>query len=306
MHDLVTTHTSTVTEDQIDHLGHMNVRFYAVNAHAATRTVLADLPGWDGRDHLVHDVYTRHLREQLLGARLAVRSAVLESSTGALRLHHELVNRDTDDLAATFVHGISPLDEDGRRLPLSPSVLAAAADRAIAHPAHAPTRTISLQADLMANTPSLATVRDRGLAMRKERLVSADECDDSGAYRVELAPLLTWAGQTVDGDTTEFLYESPAGVRMGWASMETRVQMGELPRVGDRVQAFGAAVAIHDKVIHRVHWTYDLDTEVLLTAFESVSLAFDIGGRRPMSIPEGYRAKAERTVQPDLAPQALA
>ena len=306
MSDLVTTHTSTVTEDQIDHLGHMNVRFYAVNAHEATRTVLADLPGWDGQDHFVHDVYTRHLREQLLGAPLAVRSAILDSSRAALRVHHELVNRDTDELAATFVHGISPLDDEGRRLPLPEAVLTTAAERAIPHPAHAPTRTISLDADLMANTPSLETVQARGLAMRKERLVDADECDTSGAYRVELTPLLTWAGEPIDGDNTEFLYESPEGVRMGWASMETRVQTGELPRVGDRIQAFGAAVAIHDKVIHRVHWTYDLDTSALLTAFESVSMAFDIGGRRPMSIPEGYRAKAERTLQADLSPQALA
>jgi acyl-CoA thioester hydrolase len=306
MSDLVTTHTSTVTEEQIDHLGHMNVRFYAVNAHEATRTVLADLPSWDGREHFVHDVYTRHLKEQLLGARLAVRSAILDSTGAALRLHHELVNRDTDELAATFVHGISPLDEDGRRLPVPDDVLRVATARAIPHPAHAPTRTISLDADLMANTPSLETVQERGLAMRKERLVDAGECDPSGAYRVEMAPLLTWAGEPIDGDNAEFLYESPDGVRMGWASMETRVQMGELPRVGDRIQAFGAMIAIHDKVIHRVHWTYDLDTAALLTAFESVSMAFDIGGRRPMSIPDGYRAKSERTLQTDLAPQALA
>ncbi|MFT6393412.1 MAG: hypothetical protein ACJA14_002942, partial [Ilumatobacter sp.] len=29
---LAVTHTSTVTADQIDHLGHMNVRYYGVNA----------------------------------------------------------------------------------------------------------------------------------------------------------------------------------------------------------------------------------------------------------------------------------
>ncbi len=43
MSGLTTTHTSTVTEDQIDHLGHMNVRFYAVNARAGTDALLADL-----------------------------------------------------------------------------------------------------------------------------------------------------------------------------------------------------------------------------------------------------------------------
>ena len=34
MSELRTTHESAVTDDQIDHLGHMNVRFYAVNAQA--------------------------------------------------------------------------------------------------------------------------------------------------------------------------------------------------------------------------------------------------------------------------------
>ena len=157
----------------------------------------------------------------------------------------------------------------------------------------------------MANTPSIELVTERGLAMRKERRVSEMECDESGAYRVEMAPMLTWAGEPIGGQD-EMLHEAPDGTRMGWASMETRVQMGELPRVGDRVQAFGAGVAIHDKVMHRVHWTYDLDSGALLTAFESVSMAFDIGNRRPMSIPDGYRERMETTLQPDLAPQALA
>ena len=67
---LRTTHTSTVTEDQIDHLGHMNVRFYGVNAQAGTRAVLGGLPGWTGRPYLVHDTYTRHHREQLFGTTL--------------------------------------------------------------------------------------------------------------------------------------------------------------------------------------------------------------------------------------------
>jgi acyl-CoA thioesterase FadM len=63
-------------------------------------------------------------------------------------------------------------------------------------------------------------------------------------------------------------------------------------------------VAIHDKVSHRVQWAYDLDTGGLLTAFETVSLAFDIRGRRPMSIPDDVRAMEVARLQPDLAPRA--
>jgi hypothetical protein len=122
---------------------------------------------------------------------------------------------------------------------------------------------------------------------------------------VEMAPMLTWAGEAIDGDPSDVLHETSDGVRMGWASMETRVQVGHLPSPGDRVQSFGAAVAVHDKVMHRVHWAFDLDSGALLTAFESVSMAFDIGGRRPMSIPDGYRRILLDRLQPDLAPQPI-
>ena len=70
---LAVTHHSTVTEEQIDHLGHMNVRFYGVNAAAGTRALLAEL-GVGRRRAQVVDLYTRHRREQLLGAELVVRS----------------------------------------------------------------------------------------------------------------------------------------------------------------------------------------------------------------------------------------
>jgi acyl-CoA thioesterase FadM len=302
-HMLRTTHTSTVTEDQIDHLGHMNVRFYAVNAHAGTRAILADLPGWDDRQHVVDDTYTRHHREQLLGTDLVVRSAVLEATPTRLRFHHELAAADTGVLAATFVHGLAPVDEDRRPTTVPEAALEAASAQAIPLPEHAATRTISLDADLMAATPTLELVQERGLAMRQPRRVAAEECDASGRYRVEMAPLLTWAGEAIAGDPSDILHETSDGILMGWASMETRIILGTLPRPGDHVQAFGACVAVHDKVMHRLHWAYDLDTGALLTAFESVSMAFDIKGRRPISIPDGYRQRELERLQPDLVPQ---
>jgi acyl-CoA thioesterase FadM len=301
---LRTTHTSSVTEDQIDHLGHMNVRFYAVNAMAGTAAMLADLPGWAGRRHVVHDLYTRHHREQLLGSPLVVRSAFLGAGPDGVRLHHELANADTGVLAATFVHGVSPLgDTSEDRLPVPDAAIDAARAAAIELPAYAATRTIALDHDPLAEAPSLATLQARGLASRKERRVSAEECDKSGAYRIEQTPLLTWGGEMLDGEPPgDTLHETRDGKRMGWASMETRMRFDQLPRRGTRIQAFMACVAIHDKVTHDLHWCFDLDTGRLLTAFETVSMAFDIVGRTPMSIPDGYRRKWERLVQPDLTP----
>jgi acyl-CoA thioesterase FadM len=307
MSDLQTTHTSEVTEDQIDHLGHMNVRYYAENASAGTRAMLDTLPGWGRRPFVVHDVYTRHHREQLLGTALVVRSAVLGAEPDGLRLHHELAARDTGVLAATFVHRISPLDEGGQPARLSDRLVAVAQDLAMpAPPPYASTRTISLESDLLTSSPSVDEVRRRDLAMRRPRPVTADECDDAGRYIPEMAPMLVWGGTPVRRDSGPWLEETPGGELMGWASMETRIQARRLPEVGERVQSFGATVAIHDKVTHRVHWCFGLTDGELLVGFEIVNMAFDTRSRRPMSIPAAHAERERATLQSDLAPRPTA
>ena len=304
MDGLLTTHASEVTDDQIDHLGHMNVRYYAENAAAATRAMLDALPGWGRRPFVVHDVYTRHHREQLLGTALVVRSAVLGADTDGLRLHHELAARDTGVLAATFVHRVSPLDEGGARAALSGRLVAAAQDLALpTPPAYAATRTISLDGDLVGPSPSLAEVRARRLAMRRARLVTAEECDGAGRYLAGMAPMLVWGGEPVGRESGSWLEELPGGELMGWATVETRIQIRRLPLEGDRVQSFGATVALHDKVTHRVHWCFGAETGDLLVGFEIVNLAFDTRTRRPMRIPDAHARRARAALHPDLAPR---
>src|SRR3954452_22522196 len=162
---LAVTHTSSVTEDQIDHLGHMNVRYYGVNAHAATNAVLAGLDGWPDGPHLVHDTYTRHHREQLLGTSLLVRSGMLGADVDGLRIHHELVPTNAEALAATFVHRVSPVDEGGARLPVPDAVVAAARAASIEPLPYAAPRTISLDVDPLASAPPLEEVLERNLAV---------------------------------------------------------------------------------------------------------------------------------------------
>ena len=230
---LRTTHTSTVTEDQIDHLGHMNVRFYAVNAHAGHPRRARRAPGWGGRGHVVHDTYTRHHREQLLGTDLEVRSAILAADQRGLRLHHELRDRRHRRARRHVRPRPQPARRRRRAPPVPEDVAAAALAAVVPHPEHAAPASISLDTDLLVHTPTLEVVRERGLAMRKERHVSADECDDAGRYRVEMAPMLTWGGRAGRGRTRpRSSTRPPTACSMGWASMETRVQVGKLPTVG--------------------------------------------------------------------------
>jgi acyl-CoA thioesterase FadM len=115
--------------------------------------------------------------------------------------------------------------------------------------------------------------------------------------------MLVWGGEPIGRDAGPWLEEMPDGRLMGWASMETRIQTRRLPRVGERVQSFGATVAIQDKVTYRVHWCFDVEQGELLAGFEIVNMAFDTRGRRPMSIPDAHRQRELASLQPDLAPR---
>jgi hypothetical protein len=100
------------------------------------------------------------------------------------------------------------------------------------------------------------------------------------------------------------LHEGPDGERMGWASMETRMVIRRLPRLGDQIQSFSAVIGLADKTSHRIQWAYDVDRGDLLTTFEVVNLAFDTGGRRPMTIPPRLRAAEQSVLHQDLAPRS--
>lgn len=301
---LAVTHTSSVTEDQIDHLGHMNVRFYGINAHAATRSVLGALPGWPDGLYLVHDAYTRHRREQLLGTPLLVRSGFLGADRDGLRIHHELVPADAEGLAATFVHNVCPAGEDGQRLPVPDAVIDAARAATIEPLEYAAPRTINLALDPLAEAPPLELVQERRLEVRKPRRITAEECDERGYFRPEATMMLLWAGELPDHvqGWGPDLYEGPDGELMGWAVMETRVQLGSSLRVGTLIQSFAATIAIHERATHRMSWCFNLDTGEVLCAFESVDVAFDTVARRTMVIPDDFRHRYQASLQADLAP----
>lgn len=291
------THRSSVTEDQIDDLGHMNVRYYGVNARAATDAVLGSWAGQPLSNLELDDIYTRHHREQLLGADLTVRSGVVGVSADGVEIYHELANAESGVLAATFVHRLHvPKGE----APLSAEVVAALETLVTPIPEQGATRSISLDGDPVEGAPTFAEVQNRGLAMRLVREVEADECHSDGRYRADMATMLVWAGVAPEGIRQSYLETGENGEKMGWAAMENRVRTLRLPRLGDRVQSFSALMEINDKTTRRRAWCYDADRGDLLTTFEVVNLAFNIDARKPMSIPTASREREAQRLHPDL------
>lgn len=275
---LQVTHTSHVTEDQIDHLGHMNVRFYGLNAAAGTRALLDEMAVPAGTP--IIDLHTRHHHEQMLGNALEVRSAVVDVGRG-LAIYHELRNAADDDLAATFVH---VLDHPRLEVPT------------MAIPEHGRPRSLDLAADPVRSAPSLEALQSLGLESRPPRVVDEEVTPATAAA-------LIWGGPPPDEDERDWIQEGPNGERMGWATMESRLRVDRLPALGARIQSFGATTAIERKTTRSTMWVYDLaDAEVLL-AFEVVNLAFDIEARRSMLIPDTYLAGENVRYHPEFVPR---
>lgn len=297
---------SRVAAEEIDHLGHMNVRFYLERALRATRE-LAALHGLGpeacrerGVLLEVRDVFTRHHREQLVGAPLAVHGGVLAVRSDGLRLYHELVNTARDERAAVFVLELKLLARDTRRPMALPEALAKrAADARIEWPEHGRPRTLDLER--MPPAPALDELRARGLAMRRERVIRPEECDDDGYVGAARHQELVWGGEPLGSHASWMpFFEQAGGGKLGWATLESRGIVLAPPRAGTRIQSFGAEVEIGSKTSLRHHWVFDVEHGSLLCTSSILNLAFDLGARRALEIPPALRERLEAQHHPDL------
>lgn len=295
-------HTSTVTQDQIDHLGHMNVRFYTALACAGAGELTGRLGRGGQNDARIweRDVYVRHRREQLVGAHLEVRGGVLDASPDRIRVYEELANVDTGDVAATFVMGLAAIDEDRNPAKFSDEVIDRAGARTVEIPEHGMSRSISFE-DEPAGPPSLDVLQARDLAQRQVRVLEAAECDEGGWYPSDMMMALVWGGEPLPGRAFQPFHATPDGKTLAWATMETRAVWSRLPRVGDRVQSFNAEIGVGEKTFNSRYWVYDLDRGELVCDFSVVSLAFDLEARRSVVIPDALRESMGQRLHPDLA-----
>src|SRR5213078_2667875 len=123
---------SAVAADEIDGLGHLNVRYYiarALRANAALMDGLGLSPAALGARLVQADTYTRYHREQFQGSTLQVRGGVLEAHGERIRVYFEVCNDAKAEVAATFILGFALVDQATRApIRIPEPVLAEAAD----------------------------------------------------------------------------------------------------------------------------------------------------------------------------------
>jgi acyl-CoA thioesterase FadM len=312
-------HESEVTKDQIDHLGHMNVRFYAERAQKANRALMSSfglgseaLKGQPVR--LVQtDSYTRYQREQFQGSMLAAKGGVLKAASDGITMYFEVVNDAKAQVAATFIITTSMVDRATRApLPLPEEAIDAAMTALVELPEHGRPRTIDLApprldlgyADLAAR---LSEDTSDPMSRRMERTIEAAECDSYGFLKetrdlmfggFRMPRIEPGAKTTAFGPMT---FSSDDGRRFGWASMETRNVRISQPRAGDTICSIGAEIGLHAKIRHSRRWMFNVTSGALVSLNDNVNIALDLDARRSIEIPPEFRSKLELRHVPEFA-----
>lgn len=307
-----------VTPEEIDSLGHLNVRFYLARLDRASHRLLAALglsaEELNARSATLRrvDTYSRFRREQFEGAELTVHGGVLATAGDQVRCYFEIRNPAREEIAATFVTGTVMADRRSRRvLGLPESVRQINEQYGVQLPDYAAPRSLSLDPPRM-DIP-LATLLERiepytefGMTGRRERIIEADDCGPDGILRddVELMFILFRRQIEAATDAKAFgpsVLHTDEGHRFGWAMLETRNIELARPRAGDTVVWIGADVNIADKSRQSRRWAFVQDTGQMLSIEDSVGIAMDLDARKAINIPASIRAGMGQNYLPEFA-----
>ena len=127
MSEFTITYRGTVYPWQCDHMGHMNVMWYVAKFDEASWQLLSCVAltrariARDGTGMGAVEQRIEYKRELRAGDVVTVRSTVLEVKDKGIRMHHEMTNDETGDLAAvTEIVGVH-IDMTARRACSLPS-----------------------------------------------------------------------------------------------------------------------------------------------------------------------------------------
>lgn len=312
---MIRLHEAAVGPDEIDSLGHMNMRYYGARAHAATLALFARLgldPGQmaaGGLALVAQDCFNHYLKEQFAGATLIVDGGVCDVRADGLSLYLELVNQATGDRAATFITKPKLYVRETRAPAPMPRALLDAAEKLIVDvPPHGMPRSIDLAAprtdaryaDVERRIGSTSFPFGRG-----DIDVPADECDAFGFLDLTSAQDIMFSAFAARARAAGMrmgppIEAGPDGRRIGWAMLENRQYLVATPRVGDHVTTLSAPVKLGAKTQQMRRWTFNTETGDLLAVIDGVSLALDLDARRATDIPDYMRQELESQLMAEL------
>jgi len=307
-------HETCVEADEIDSLGHMNVRHYIARMERANRQLIdaCALPPTTMASCFLRrtDTYARYRQEQFEGATLHTLGGLLDVSEDGLRSFVEIRNAQSQAVAATFIATTALIDRTTRELLPFPATPQLGQIPRMDIPEHAQPRSLDLTVLNTAVTLALLEERipaseDSGMMSgRRDTTVEADDVDPQGWLKedIELMFLpftkLAAASGVPHGPP---VFTTDDGKRIGWAVIESRNVTFGLPRLGDRLAYFSADLRLEHKSRLSRRWAFARESGQLLGISDTVGLCIDLDARRAIPWPEELRVQIEAQQHPDLA-----
>jgi acyl-CoA thioester hydrolase len=300
MSELVQLHESLVTEDQIDTLGHMNVRYYVERMTVANEVLLQKFGVRLSPGQIVRrtDTYTKFLREQFSGATLQTFGGVVdapeEMEREGISAYFEIRNAETQDLAACFIVTSNVIvDATQERVTHEVPGNARHGGIEVEIPAHGSPRTLSLQPPGKVAFDELSGyIADHEIpgAMygRREGLVQDVDCDANGRLREEVDLMFVmYRPEHEEAPDTQGppLFRDEHGRRYSFAIMENRAVVWQRPMNGDALVSLSGDLAWGEKWRQTRRWIFNRTTKELLGVSDHVALCMDLDARKAIPIP---------------------
>ena len=318
MTELKVLHESTVQPEEIDALGHMNVRYYMTRVAQANRAMLAELGIQDGSGKAIRrlDTYTRFHREQFAGARLLTLGGLIADAgsdeSQAINGYFEIRNPDNNQVAASFILRSCLIDVSNQQV-LDINATSAKTDLtreySVRVPEYGMPRSLSLNDPARISLEELeAVVGDDPtpgmMSGRRKNVVYADDCDSDGRLREEV-DLMFVLHRPTTGEENEPggppVMRDSEGRRYSWAMIETRNVVWHRPMAGEIVLSIGADIANGEKWRQSRRWMFAEETGLLLGISDSVGLCIDLDARRSIPMPFDVIEAIERSSLPQFA-----
>ena len=318
MTELKVLHESTVQPEEIDALGHMNVRYYMTRVAQANRAMLAELGIQDGSGKAIRrlDTYTRFHREQFAGATLLTLGGLIADAgsdeSQAINGYFEIRNPDNNQVAASFILRSCLIDVSNQQV-LDINATSAKTDLtreySVRVPEYGMPRSLSLNDPARISLEELeAVVGDDPtpgmMSGRRKNVVYADDCDSDGRLREEV-DLMFVLHRPTTGEENEPggppVMRDSEGRRYSWAMIETRNVVWHRPMAGEIVLSIGADIANGEKWRQSRRWMFAEKTGLLLGISDSVGLCIDLDARRSIPMPFDVIEAIERSSLPQFA-----
>ncbi len=287
-----------VKPEQLDEMGHLNVRHYVALATEGLTAFCEPLglsgafrPG-AGATLLVREHHIRFLREARSRAPLHMTASVLEMGETDARLLFILWHSLSGEPCASFNTVVAHVTTDEARpfpWPKMARERAAGLVGTLPDFAHGKSMTV----EPVESRASLARADELDLKIIAAGAFGASDCDSFGRMQAELfmGTIVSGIPQMGHGfRKTVVEHTDPPPEKVGNAALEYRLIYLDWARAGDLYQMRTGQLSFDAKGMNVIHWLVDPVSGRAFGSCQAYIVTFDLGARKIMPIPPAAKA----------------